>query len=70
MTLATFNQCVDSATVGNKTGPLQERPGSRHAGGRDTLSAHIRHIKSRLKGKAPKHLKVAGRHAAPRRAFF
>jgi hypothetical protein len=77
MKLATFNQCVDSATGANKIAQRSEQTGSRHAGEPETLIMAIRAV-MRSKGKnnakhaklSGRHKKVAGRHAAPRRSFF
>jgi hypothetical protein len=68
MTLATFNQCVDSATGVNKTGLSFARHGARHAGPRELSIISL--IKSRKKSSKGKHAKLAGRHARPARAFF
>jgi hypothetical protein len=77
MKLATFNQCVDSATGVNRTGLPLGLTGSRHAGERETLIQAIRAVmRSKVKNNAKhaklsgRHKKVAGRHAAPRRSFF
>ena len=77
MKLATFNQCVDSATGANKIGLQSELTGCRHGGDREGLIMGLRAV-WRSKGKnnpkhaklSGRHKKVAGRHAAPRRSFF
>jgi hypothetical protein len=75
MTLAIFNRYVDNATDVSKTAPwsgqLGQVLGGKARGRRGDIKVPLWKEILRHKSKGGgKHAKVAGRHAAPPRAFF